>query len=156
MTAERSIPRWLAWPVLLVCGSWLLVTGLLWVATSTSVPTINVRWAPSVTSRQRVQAERELSIVLREPKEDRTGIYFVPRSDPEILRKIVLSPLVEDTAFVGRRSFALDHPPYARMWIGDRYRFLKRTDLLYLSALGCLVAVAALLLPAHHGSRQGA
>lgn len=156
MTSERSIPRWLAWPALIVCGSWLLGIGLLWVVTSKSVPTINVRWAPSVTSRQRVQAERELSIVLREPKEDRTGIYFVARSDPETLRRIVLSPLVEDTAFVGRRTFALEHPPYARMWIGDRYRFLKRTDLLYLSALGAVVALAVLLLPAHRGSRQGA
>ena len=156
MTAERSIPRWLAWPVLIVCGAWLLGTGLLWIVTSRSVPTINVRWARSVTSRQRVQAERELSIVLREPKEDRTGVYFVPRSDPATLKKIVLSPLVEDTAFVGRRTFDLQNAQYAHMWIGDRYRFLKRTDLMYLSVLGCLVAGAVLLLPAYHGGRQGA
>ena len=124
--------------------------------TSQSVPTINVRWAHSVTSRQRVQAERELSIVLHEPKEDRTGIYFVPRSDPETLKKIVLSPLVEDTAFVGRRTFDLQNAQYAHMWIGDRYRFLKRTDLMYLSVLACLVAGAVLLLPAHHSRHPDA
>ena len=155
LTSERSLPRWVAWPVFVVCGAWLLAIGILWVVTGKTVPTINVRWAASVTSQQRVQTERELSIVLREPQRDRTGIYFVPQADKETLKKIVLHPLVEDTAFVGRRTFELEHAPSARMWLGDRYRFLKRSDLMYLSALGCLIASAVLLLPSHHVNRQG-
>lgn len=148
-TSERSVPRWVAWPVLIVCGGWLILTGLLWVVTGRTLPTINVRWASSVTGQQRVQIERELSLVLREPREERTGSYFVTQPDEQTLKKIVLHPLIEDTAFVSRGSFVLEHAPYARMWMGDRYPFLKRSELIYFSVLGCLAAGAVLLMPSH-------
>lgn len=137
--------RWLAWTILSVCGAWLVVTGALWLVTGTSLPTINVRWGPSVTADQRVQLEQELSLVLHEPGNERTGRYFVTRSDAETLKRIVVHPLVEDTAFVSRSTFVLEGAPYVRTWIGDRMTLLKQPSLWLLGLLGVLASAATLV-----------
>ena len=144
-TSQRSIPRWLAWSVLTVSAAWLILTGSLWLATGKSLPVINVRWASSVTADQRVQAEHELSLILREPASGRTGTYYVTQFDEQALKRIVVHPLVEDTAHISRSTFVLENAPYGHSWIGDSVPVLKRSDLRYLSVLGFLAGAATLV-----------
>jgi hypothetical protein len=109
---------------------------------------VNERWASSVTADQRVQAEHDLLLILREPAVGRTGRYYVTQSDAQTLRRIVADPLVEDTAHISRSTFVLENAPYGHMWIGDRIPVLKRSDLMYLSILGCLAGAATLVTSA--------
>jgi hypothetical protein len=55
---------------------------------------------------------------------------------------------VEDTAHISRSTFVLENAPYGHMWIGDRIPVLKRSDLMYLSILGCLAGAATLVTSA--------
>jgi hypothetical protein len=144
-TSRRSVPRWLAWSVLTISAVWLILTGSLWLLTGKSLPLIQVRWASSVTAEQRVQVERELSLILREPAAGRTGTYYVTQSDEQTLKRIVSHRLVEDTAHVSRSRFVLEDAPYGRLWIGDTVPVLKRSDLRYLSVLGFLAGAATLI-----------
>jgi hypothetical protein len=148
-TSERSVPKWLALSVFTVSAAWLILTGSLWLATGKSFPLINVRWGSSVSAEQRVQAERELGLILREPAARRTGTYYVTQYDEQMLKRIVTHPLVEDTAHVSRSTFVLEGAPYARWWIGDRWTVLKQPVLFFATVVGGLATAAVLLLPGH-------
>jgi hypothetical protein len=137
--------RLLAKSVLYVCGAWLVIVGILYVATGSTLPTINVRWAPSVTAEQRMQLEQQFSLVLQEPGNQRTGRYFVTDPTVENLKQIVISPMVEDTAFVSRSTFVLEGAPQVHMWMGDRVRILKNLVLLGLCVIGVVASAGTLL-----------
>jgi hypothetical protein len=137
--------RLLAKIVLYVCGAWLVVVGVLYVTTGSTVPTINVRWAASVTAEQRRQLEQQMSLVLQEPGNERTGRYFVTQPTVENLKQIVINPMVEDTAFVSRSTFVLEGAPQVHMWMGDRVRILKSLTLLGLCAIGVVASAATLV-----------
>ena len=147
--APRAVPRWLAWSVLTPSAGWLIFTGSLWLVTGKSLPLVNVRWAASVNAERRVQAERELSLILREPAAGRTGTYYVTQTDEQSLKRIVTHPLVEDTAHISRSSFVLEGAPYARRWVGDDWTVLKQPGLFFAALVGVLVAAAVLFLPGY-------
>lgn len=138
--------RWLPKGILCISAAWLVVTGMLWMVTGKSLPTINVRWSPSVTAEQRRQLEQDFSLVLQEPGNERTGRYFVTDPSQENLKRIVVHPQVEDTAFVSRSTFVLEGAPTVHTWIGDRVRILKNPLVLYASILGLVASAAALVV----------
>ena len=127
-----------------VCATWLVTVGVLWLTTGRTVPTVNVRWVSGIVDESRSTAERDLSLVLHEPSSPDTASYFLTDANPSNVERIVLHPLVEDTAGLNRGSFALEDPQYVRMWIGDRFTTLRRPALLYLSVFGCLFSGAIL------------
>ena len=123
----------------LLCAIWPVSMALLWLGTGRTVPTVNIRWVSSITGEQRLQAERDLAIVWHEPKEPGTVTYFLPDTDTPNFLRIVTHPLVEDTAFINRRTGVLEDPPYARMWMGDRFTTPWPSALLYASLFGCAI-----------------
>ena len=112
-------------PVLLVCVGWLLLVGVLWVATGRDVPVIHVRWAPSVTADERTQMETKFGFLVDRHLDGRTWRYIALTTDEPTLKAIVIDPRVDDTAFVGRGDFKLDHPPTVRLWAGRQFPALE-------------------------------
>jgi hypothetical protein len=110
------------------------------------LPTINVRWVPGLTGEQRSATEDELSLVWHEPKEPGTANYFVIDASQQNLQRIVVHPLIEDTAFINRSSFVLERQPSARMWVGHQFKTPWPSALLYLSLFGCLMSGVLLIL----------
>ena len=133
--------------LLATCSAWLITLTVFWFTTGQLALTIHVRWVPDTTNGQRGRAETELSLVLHETREPSTASYFLLNTEPPNLKRIVLHPFVEDTAFIDRGSFALEHPPQNHMWIGDQFVILQSRSLLYLSILGWVVSLAALTVP---------
>jgi hypothetical protein len=132
--------------VFLICAFWPIALVTLWLTTGEVVPTVNVRWASGVSDRQRFEAEHDLSLVWYEPKEPGTVRYFLLDTSAQTVQRIVAHPLIEDTAYINRGTFALDNPPAARTWVGDRFTTLWPFVLLYVSLFGCLIAGAELML----------
>ena len=130
----------------LVCAIWPVSMGILWLGTGRTVPMINIRWVPSITEEQRLQAERDLAVVWHEPREPGTVTYFLPEADPQNSLRIVVHPLVEDTAFIDRRTGELENPPQARMWMGDRFTTPWPSALLYASLFGCAIIAVQIVL----------
>lgn len=123
-----------------ICAAWPSTLAILWLTTGKMVPTVNVRWVPGITSEQRSRTEGELSLVWYEPKEPRTVSYFLIDENQENLKRIIVHPLVEDTASINRGTFVLEHPPHARMWVGRRFTTPWPSAMLYLSLVGCLIS----------------
>jgi hypothetical protein len=120
--------------------------GILFFATSRAVSNINIRWVPGITEEQRLQAERDLSVVWHEAREPRTVTYFLLDADLANLRKIVTHPLVEDTAFINRGTLVLENSPPAIMWIGNQFSTVWTSALLYGSLIGCVISAALIVL----------
>lgn len=119
--AAEAAVRTSAGRVLLIAGgAWLVVLAVVWISTSRTVPLVSVRWSAGATGPQRQDAERAWSLVRYPTVRPDTASYFVLEADARSLRAIVTSPLVDDTAYVDRATFALDVPPRARYWAGDR------------------------------------
>ena len=132
-----------------VCATWLVTISVIWLTTGRTVPLIKVRWVSDITNESRSTTERDLSLVLHEPRPPDTASYFLTDAHPPNVERIVLHPLVEDTAGLNRGTFALENPQYVRMWIGDRHTvmvndremrssWLLLPNLMYLSVFGCL------------------
>ena len=114
-------PQKLTRAALLVCAIWPVIIGVLWATTARTVPLIKVRWVPGVADGTRSATERDLSLVWRDSTEPRTVTYLLTDSDQENVRRIVHHPLVEDTAFIDRATYALSNPPMERTWAGERF-----------------------------------
>jgi hypothetical protein len=142
----RSRPNRLARYTLILGAVWPIVLGLLWLMTGETVPLIDVRWVAGTTAEQRVATERELSLAWQEAKEPGTVRYFLLDAGKENLERIVMHPLVEDTAHVNRGTFVLENPSTARTWIGDRFTTPWPSAFLYVSLFGCAIGGVSLLL----------
>ena len=128
------------------CSAWLVLVALLRLTTARPVPIVNVRWAKDASVEARKKTASDLSLVLDTPRERDTASYFVLDAQPENLGRVVMNPLVEDTAYIDRNTFILVHPPSAQMWIGDEYPALKLPALIYVSLTGFIVSGVALEL----------
>ena len=126
------------------CSAWLALVALLRLTTARPVPIINVRWAKDASLEAREKTARDLSLVLDKSRERDTASYFVLDAHPENLGRVVMNPLVEDTAYIDRNTFILVHPPSAQMWLGDRHPALKLRVLIYVSLTGFIVSGIAL------------
>ena len=142
---ERTASSRLARVAFLVCALWPVTMGILFFATSKAVSNINIRWVPRITEEQRLQAERDLSVVWHEAREPRTVSYFLLDADQANLRKIVTHPLVEDTAYINRETLVLENSPPAIMWIGNRFSKVWPSMLLYGSLIGCVISAALIV-----------
>ena len=80
------------------------------------------------------------------PEEPGTVSYFLLDTSAQTVQRIVAHPLIEDTAFINRGTFALENAPAARTWLGHRFTTLWPFVLLYVSLFGCLIAGAELTL----------
>ena len=144
---SNPLVRKLALAVMTTCSIWLITLTLLWFTTGRTVPTINVRWFPDTADEQRNNTERELALLSHEIREPNTASYFLLDSEASNLQRIVLHPLVEDTAYINRGTFALEDPPHAHLWIGDQLMIFRSRILLNLSLLGWVTSIAVLLIP---------
>ena len=133
--------------VLATCAAWVIVVGVMWLFAK-PLPIVNVRWVDDVSADTRAQTERALSLIPRDSGTTGAGRYFLSRADNDNLKQIVQHPLVEDTAFIDRGSFALDHPRYARMWIGERFQKPWLTWSFYVGLWGAMIAALVLRLRA--------
>jgi len=138
-----------------VCAAWLVTVGAMWLTTG---PTVKVRWVSGIADESRSTAERELFLVLHglmtpasediateDDRTPRTESYFLTDANTPNVERIVLHPLIEDTAGINRGTFALE-PKSLRMWLDDRIATLRFPALLYLSVFGCLFSGAELRL----------
>ena len=130
--------------LVLSCGWMALVVGL-WVGTRHPQPTVNVRWKATASARERSSAARDLSLLLDTPRDEGTGTYFVLDASRDTIRRIVLHPLIEDTAFIDRGTFTLRRAPTAPMWAGDRFPIVTRPAIFYLAFVGAVVSGVILL-----------
>ena len=137
--SQRSLQTHGILGAMAVAAAWLGVVGGLWLLTARPAPTVNVRWHSGLTDAERSGAERDLSLVVQTGDASDTASYFLNDSQPSALERIVRYRLVEDTAFIDRGAFQLDDPPYAIRWLGHTWPMLGRPDLLYLSAVICLL-----------------
>jgi hypothetical protein len=135
----------LAWVAFLLCAVWPIAMGILFVFTTKAVSTINIRWVTGITDAQRQQAECELSVVWQEAREPRTVRYFLTDADQANLRKIVMHPFVEDTAYINRGTLVLEDAPPALMWIGSQFSTAWPWVLLYTSLIGCVISAALIV-----------
>jgi len=129
------------------CAAWVIGVTVMWVLAK-PLPIVNVRWVDNVPTATRAETERALSLIPRGVDQTATGRYFLNSADNDILKRIVQHPLVEDTAFIDRGSYVLDHPRYERMWIGDRFRKPWLTWSFYAAILGGMLAAVILRLQA--------
>src|SRR5262245_25203206 len=97
---KRSGARTLAIVLFAVCAGWLTLLGMLRLTTARPVPIVNIRWAKRASIEQRTNLAQNLSLVLDEPKGGDTASYFVLDTGPDNLMRIVVNPLVEDTAYI--------------------------------------------------------
>ena len=144
---SNPLVRKLAFAVMTTCSIWLITLSLLWFTTGRTVPTINVRWFPDTADEQRNNTERELALLLHEIREPNTASYFLLDSEASNLQRIVLHPLVEDTAYINRGTFSLEDPPQVHLWVGDQFVIFRSRILLNLSLLGWVTSIALLLIP---------
>jgi hypothetical protein len=72
-----------------------------------SGPLVHVRWAPGVDDEQRAHAEEQFQIVPERFLGERTWQYELFDSSTATVQAIVAHPLVEDTAGIDRRTFAV-------------------------------------------------
>lgn len=136
----RSRSRTLALALFAVCTGWQATIGVLWLTTGQTLPTVNIRWVRGITAEDRSRAEKDLSLVVHQSKEPGTKSYFLLDPTEQNLRRIVLLPFVEDTAFINRGTFSLEGAPSVRMWFGDRHTMPWLLGSLYLSLFGCLTS----------------
>lgn len=136
--SRRSVTLVLA--AFVVCAVWPVTLAVLWLATGRILPTINVRGAPGTTDEPRSSTEKELSRLWYEPREAGTVRYSLDETGQQSLERIVLHPLVQDTAFINRGSFVLDNAPSARIWNGRQFVAPQVSGWLYLRAIGCLIS----------------
>lgn len=152
MTADReqdqtqSGARTLAIALFVICAAWLVLVGMLRLTTATPVPVVNIRWAKHASVEQRKNLARDLLLVLDEPKDGDTVAYFVLDSSVNNLKRIVINPLIEDTAYIDRNAYILEHAPSGYLWIGSRYPSLKSHGLIYVCLTGCILSGVALEL----------
>ena len=100
----------------LSCAAWLGASELWQLHTTVGPPaqTVNLRWAPGVSSLDRQRAEAELG--LAEARENGgeqgpTRIYRLSRRSTSDIQRILSNPMVEDTHHIDRVAFRveLDH-----------------------------------------------
>ncbi len=128
----------IAFVVFIVCAGWLATVAILRQTTNRLVPTINVRWVSGTSRAQQAKAAEELSLLLREERDTGTGNYFLLDTRQEAVKRIVLHPFVEDTAFLDRGAFSLENAPLAGIWIGNTLPVFGSPGLIALCILGCL------------------
>ena len=136
---------------------------------------IHIRWAPDVTSDERMRAEQALGLAEGEHLEDRTWRYFVRKRSRDDIRRLLSDPRVEDTAHIDRDALRVE---IDRPELSPRVRALLESDhldeislILTLAALGfawcarrlfvlivstLATSVASVVLPAFHPLRQPA
>ena len=136
------------------CAAWLVIVAILWQTTARMVPTVNVRWVENVSDAQKTATEQELSLVPHETLGPNTVNYFLVDTAQENTKRIVVHPLIEDTAFISRGSFMLENPPLARMWLGHRFKVLASPVLLVVVGLGCLTFAEFGFGPLHSRDSQ--
>ena len=139
-----------------VCAIWPGILGLLWITTNQTVPLVKVRWVPGIADDTRSATERDLSLVWRESNEPRTVTYRLLDASAENIRRIVQHPLVEDTAFIDRATYALSDPPTERTWAGDRFTTRWSWALLYARLFGLFGCFLSLLYRARAHGRYAA
>jgi hypothetical protein len=145
---KQSSARTLAIALFVGCAGWLILVAMLRLTTARPVPIVNIRWAKHASVEQRKSLARDLSLVLDEPKGGDTAAYFVLDAGASNLMRIVVNPLVEDTAYIDRNAYTLVNPPTGQMWIGSRYPALKFPGLIYLCLTVCIISGVALELRA--------
>ena len=114
----------------LSCAAWLGASELWQLHTTVGPPaqTVNLRWAPGVSSLDRQRAEAELG--LAEARENGgeqgpTRIYRLSRRSTSDIQRILSNPMVEDTHHIDRVAFRVElDQPQMNPWL----RRLLETD----------------------------
>jgi hypothetical protein len=83
---------------------------------------VHIRWAPTVSISERVQAEREHGLVDGVPFEGRTWQYFLRKRSRTDIQQLLSDPRVEDTFHINRAAFRVeldrvDLSPRMRSWL---------------------------------------
>ncbi len=83
---------------------------------------VHVRWAPNLSTSERVRAEREHGLTDGVPLEGRSWQYFLRKRSADNIQELVRDPRVEDTFHINRETFRvqLDRPnlsPQVQAWL---------------------------------------
>ena len=110
---------------------------------------VNVRWAPAASDADRHAFEQRTGLVAAQATDARTWSYQLRDQSPGNIRRIVESPLVEDTAQLDRARFRVQlswpgRPRWLRQLAEAQRLPLLGTALLALAAAGMWRARAAI------------
>ena len=71
-------------------------------------PRVNVRWVQGLSEVERTNLERRFSLVAGEHREQTTWSYELADPNPELVKKLIEDPSVDDTSQINREGATVD------------------------------------------------
>jgi len=122
MWRVRSAPQYFL--LALSASMFAAAAFLAWLHVSQGPPAqrVHVRWAPAVSTSERVESEREHGLVNGVAVEGRTWQYFLRKRSRSEIQQLLSDPRVEDTFHINRASLRVeldrgDLSPRMRAWL---------------------------------------